>query len=76
MKLLINNWLTFLSSEKKLFKKGSTYDYWIGIEVSKKAILEGINNSISKNQKLAIDYDKKKFEEVYNAEMEKMDAQQ
>jgi hypothetical protein len=61
---------------EKLFKKGSTYDYWIGIEVSKKSILEGINNGITKNQKLAIDYDKKKFEEIYNAEMEKMDAQQ
>lgn len=58
---------------EKLLKSGSTYEYWIAISVSKKAILDGINNSISKNQKLQIDYDKKKFEEIYNKEMEKMD---
>jgi hypothetical protein len=60
---------------EKLFQKDKTYEYWIGIEVSKKSILEGINNNISKNQKLAIDYDKKKFEDVYNAEMDKMEEQ-
>ncbi len=57
---------------EKLYQKDKTYEYWIAIEVSKKAILEGINNNISKNQKLQIDYDKKKFEEIYNQEMEKM----
>jgi hypothetical protein len=61
---------------EKLFQKDKTYEYWIAIQVSKQAILEGISNSISKNQKLAIDYDKKKFEETYNAEMEKMDNPQ
>lgn len=61
---------------EKLFQKDKTYEYWVAIEVSKKAILEGINNNISKNQKLAIDYDKKKFEEIYNQEMEKMQQQQ
>jgi hypothetical protein len=59
----------------KLLKTGTSYEYWIGIEVSKQAILNGINNSISKNQKLQIDYDKKKFEEVYNQEMAKMENQ-
>lgn len=60
---------------EKLFQKDKTYEYWVAIEVSKKAILDGINNSISKNQKLAIDYDKKKFEEIYNQEMQKMEQQ-
>lgn len=59
---------------EKIFKqKNNTYEYWIVIEINKEAILNGINNSISKNQKLQIDYDKKKFEEVYNAEMQKME---
>ena len=58
---------------EKLLKTGTTYEYWIAIEVSKQAILNGINSSISKNQKLQIDYDKKKFEEVYNKEMDKLD---
>jgi hypothetical protein len=60
---------------EKLFKKDKGYEYWIAIEVSKQSILDGINSSISKNQKLAIDYDKKKFEEVYNQEMSKLDEQ-
>jgi hypothetical protein len=60
---------------EKLLQKDKTYTYWIAIEVSKQSILDGINNNISKNQKLAIDYDKKKFEEVYNQEMSKMDEQ-
>jgi hypothetical protein len=61
---------------EKLFQKDKTYEYWVAIEVSKQAILDGINNNISKNQKLAIDYDKKKFEEIYNQEMQKMEQQQ
>lgn len=60
---------------EKLLKSGSTYECWIAISVSKKAILDGINNTVSKNQKLQIDYDKKKFEEIYNKEMEKMENQ-
>lgn len=58
---------------EKLLKTGNIYEYWVGIEVSKQAILNGIDNTISKNQKLQIDYDKKKFEEIYNKEMEKME---
>jgi hypothetical protein len=59
--------------DEKAWEKGKAYDYWVVIQVSKQAILDGINNTVSKNQKLQIDYDKKKFEEVYNAEMEKME---
>ena len=58
---------------EKTFKKGTGYEVWVAVEVSKQAILDGLNNKISKDQKLQIDYDKKKFEEVYNQEMEKMD---
>jgi hypothetical protein len=58
---------------EKLLKNGNSYEYWIAIEVSKQAILNGIENTISKNQKLQIDYDKKKFEEVYNQEMSKLE---
>lgn len=58
---------------EKLFQTGTTYEYWVAIEVSKQAILNGIDRSLSKNQKLQIDYDKKKFEEIYNKEMEKLE---
>ncbi len=57
---------------EKILKKGTSYEYWLAIEVSKQSILDGISNTVSKDQKLQIDYDKKKFEEIYNSEMEKM----
>ena len=60
--------------DEKIFKeKDNSYTYYVCIEISKESILNGINNNISKNQKLQIDYDKKKFEDTYNAEMEKME---
>jgi len=60
---------------EKVFKdKSGAVEYWVAIEVSKEAIMNGITNKVSQNQKLQIDYDKKKFEEVMNAEMEKLES--
>jgi hypothetical protein len=61
---------------EKLLKTGNSYEYWIAIQISKKTVLDEINNRISKDQKLQIDYDKKKFEEIYNKEMENMKNEQ
>lgn len=74
---VVNQQLSDISiiGEKVYKQKNNTYEYWLVIEVSKEAILNGINSNISKNQKLQIDYDKKKFEEIYNAEMQKMEQQ-
>lgn len=58
---------------EKLFKEtNGSFSYWVVIEVSKKSILEGVNDKISKNAKLQLDYDKKKFEDIFNSEMEKL----
>ena len=62
--------------EKTFKEQDGSYTYWLVIEVSKQPVLEGINNKISKNEKLQLDYDKKKFEEIYNKEMEKMSNEQ
>ena len=35
-----------------------------------------MNNKISKNKKLQLDYDKMKFEEVFNSEMTKLADEQ
>ncbi len=72
---VVNQQLSDISiKDDKLFKeKDNTYTSWVCIEISKESILNGINSNISKNQKLSIDYDKKKFEETYNAEMDKME---
>lgn len=63
--------------DEKIFKEtDGGYSYWAAIEVSKQSILDGVNNNISKNKKLQLDYDKKKFEDVFNSEMEKMSKEQ
>jgi hypothetical protein len=58
---------------EKLFKEpNNSFTYWVAIEANKQAVLNGINKAMSNNQKLSQDYDKKKFEEVFNAEMDKL----
>jgi hypothetical protein len=59
---------------EKLFKEqNNTYTYWIAIESNKQDILNGIQKGISNQKKLEQDYDKKKFEEIFNSEMDKLD---
>lgn len=48
------------------------FQTFVAVEVDKESLLNGINNGISKDQKLQIDYDKMKFEKIFNEEMEKM----
>lgn len=75
---VINQTLTDVKLiDEKIFKEqDGSYSYWTAIEVSKQSILDGVNNKISKNEKLQLDYDKKKFEEVFNSEMDKMYKEQ
>lgn len=59
---------------EKVFKdKSGTVEYWVAIEISKEAIMNGIVSKVGQNQKLQIDYDKKKFEEIMKAEMDKLE---
>lgn len=59
--------------KEEIYKEAdNSYTYWVAIEASKEAILNGINSSISKNEKLRQDYDKMKFEETFNQEMDKL----
>jgi hypothetical protein len=58
---------------EKIFQEpNKTYTYWVAIEANKQTVLGGIDKGISKNAKLQQDYDKKKFEEIFNQEMEKL----
>jgi hypothetical protein len=58
---------------EKLFKEtNNSYTYWIAIEANKQAVLNGIDKGIANNKKIEQDYDKKKFEEIFNAEMDKL----
>ncbi len=63
--------------DEKIFKEtDGKYSYWVAIETSKQSILEEVTAKVSKNEKLQLDYDKKKFEEIFNSEMEKMSKEQ
>ncbi|WP_439184187.1 hypothetical protein [Carboxylicivirga taeanensis] len=66
----INN--IVIACQKKSVLPNGKYRGFIAIEVSKEDILNGINDRLSNNQKLQVDYDKAKFEEIFNQEMQKM----
>ena len=58
---------------EKIYKdEKGTIEYWMAIEISKEAIINGVSRQISENKKLQIDFDQKKFEEATKAEFEKM----
>lgn len=57
---------TFQSQEDK------TYSYWIAIEAGKKEVFEKLDAKISNDAKLKLDYDKQKFQQIFDAEMKKL----
>ena len=60
--------------DEKAFKENDgSFSYWVVLEVNKKALVNDVDNNISRNSKLQLNYDKKKFEEIYNAEMDKLE---
>ena len=63
--------------DEEIYKEtDGSYTYWVAIEMSKVPVLDAVASKISKNEKLQLDYDKKKFEEVFNSEMDKMSKEQ
>jgi len=61
--------------EKNFQDASGKYTTHLAIEINKDAMINGINSSVSKDQKLRVDYDKIKFEKIFNEEMEKLDAE-
>jgi hypothetical protein len=62
-------------AEKTFKELDGSYSYWVAIEMNKANLIEGISNKISKNEALKLDYDKMKFEQIFNEEMRKMENQ-
>ncbi|SDD13727.1 hypothetical protein [Williamwhitmania taraxaci] len=52
--------------------KDKKYKVYMALEVAKDELLNNIKDKISKDQKLQLDYDKQKFENIFNEEMEKL----
>jgi hypothetical protein len=59
--------------EKTAREKDGTYTSYVAIEMSKDALKTAMENKLSDKAKLAVDYDKMKFEQIYNEEMKKLD---
>jgi len=58
---------------EKIFKEtDNTYSYWIAIEANKKTIFDKVDAKISADAKLKLDYDKQKFQQIFDAEMKKL----
>lgn len=61
-----------VACNKTLQMKDGKYQVFQALQVPKDQVLNNIKNRISKDQKLQLDYDKMKFEQVFNEEMEKL----
>lgn len=65
----LNNVSTVCS---KTFQKDGKWTVYQAVEVAKDELLNNIKDKISKDQKLQLDYDKMKFENIFNEEMDKL----
>lgn len=58
---------------EKIFKEpDGSYTYWIAIEAGKKEVFDKLDAKISSDAKLKLDYDKMKFQQIFDAEMKKL----
>ncbi|PKP39067.1 MAG: hypothetical protein CVT98_03470 [Bacteroidetes bacterium HGW-Bacteroidetes-15] len=57
----------------KTFQKEGKYSVYVAVEVAKDEMLNNISDRISKDDRLRLDYDKMKFENIFNEEMSKLE---
>lgn len=61
-----------VTKEEKVFQdKAGKYQYYVNVEMPKEAILNGVKDSITKDEKLALEFDKYQFQKTFDAEMAK-----
>src|SRR4051812_17260396 len=62
---------------EKIFKEtDGAYSYWIAIEAGKKEVFDKLDAKISSDAKLKLDYDKQKFQTIFDSEMKKLADEQ
>lgn len=61
-----------VACEKSSVMDNGKYNSFIAIEVDRDDIKNGMDRKLSNDKKLQVDYDKKKFEEIFDQEMDKM----
>ncbi len=61
-----------VACEKASVMDNGKYHGFIAIEVHRDDVLNGIDRRISNDEKLQVDYDKQKFQEIFEEEMEQL----
>lgn len=61
-----------VKDEKTFLEPNGSYTYWVALEVAKKEVFQNMDTKISNDAKLKVDYDKAKFQQIFDAEMKKM----
>ena len=61
-----------VACSKTLQSKDGKYQVFTALQVDKAQVLNNIKDKISKDQKLQLDYDKMKYEQIFNEEMDKL----
>jgi hypothetical protein len=59
--------------EKQTITNQGRYKTYIAIEMGLDALEEALNNKLSKDQRLKVDYDYEKYKETFDKEMEKLE---
>ncbi|MFW5781258.1 MAG: hypothetical protein ACOCXD_01685 [Bacteroidota bacterium] len=59
--------------EKTHVVKGDLYRTFMGVEIPKEDFFNSLNQGISKDERLQLEYDQKKFREIYDEEMKKLE---
>ncbi|MBR2298579.1 MAG: LPP20 family lipoprotein [Bacteroidales bacterium] len=60
--------------EEKVFQsKEGKYQYYINVEMSKEPVVKNTVDAISKDEKLALEFDKFQFQKTFDAEMAKLE---
>ena len=67
----LNNVITIC--EKITQTKSGTYKCYMAIEMAVDALENALNNKLSKDQRLKVDYDYEKYKETFDKEMEKLE---
>ncbi|MBI2722160.1 MAG: hypothetical protein HYX39_08290 [Bacteroidetes bacterium] len=58
--------------EKTFKEPDGAYSYWIALEADKKTVFDKLDAKISNDAKLKLDYDKQKFQQIFDSEMKKL----
>ena len=51
------------------------FTVWVAIEMAKDALMQSMNNSISRDERLRLDFDQHRFRQIFDEEMKKFENQ-